>query len=160
MKKKDEDSPEVKDEDSPEVKDEDSPEVKDEIICLPPLIEKDEDSPEVKEKLNKLENKYNFYKLRKYLQLNTDEYIPIKIYIEVEDPVLGRKVKELVHALETTGAPEQFYLNKLEIDEDAYFSESYKYIIHDEQKKKMRDLYDNYDVEGLEELLKKEKLYP
>ena len=34
----------------------------------------------------------------------------MKIYIEVEDPVIGKKVKELVEALEKTRAPEQVYL--------------------------------------------------
>ena len=31
-----------------------------------------------------------FHNLRKYIQLDTDEYIPIKISIEVEDPVIGK----------------------------------------------------------------------
>ena len=53
-----------------------------------------------------------FHNLRKYIQLDTDEYIPMKIYVEVEDPVTGRKVKELVEALEKTRAPEQFYYHK------------------------------------------------
>ena len=55
-------------------------------------------------------NCYDFYELVKYIQLNTDEYIPMKISVEVEDPVIGRKVKELVRALEKTRAPEQFFL--------------------------------------------------
>ena len=37
-----------------------------------------------------------FDTLRKYLQLNTDEYIPIKISVEVEDPVIGKKVRNLL----------------------------------------------------------------
>ena len=105
-------------------------------------------------------NSYRFDELRKYIQLDTDEYIPIKIYIEVEDPVIGRKVKELVRALEKTRAPEQFYLNKKEIDEDAYFAEGYGLKMNEEQKKMMDDLLDGKDVEVLEELLRKEKLYP
>ena len=32
----------------------------------------------------------------------------MKITVEVEDPVIGSKVKELVEALEKTRAPEQF----------------------------------------------------
>ena len=47
-----------------------------------------------------------FHKLRKYIQLDTYEYIPIKIFIEVEDPIIGKKVRELIRALETTRAPE------------------------------------------------------
>ena len=46
------------------------------------------------------ENGVLFHTLRKYIQLDTDEYIPMKISVEVEDPVIGRKVKELVEALE------------------------------------------------------------
>ena len=58
------------------------------------------------------ENSRRFHKLRRYIQLDTYEYIPMKIYVEVEDPVIGKKVKELVEALEKTRAPEQFYLHK------------------------------------------------
>ena len=58
------------------------------------------------------ENACRFHELRKYIQLDIDEYIPIKIYVEVEDPVIGKKVKELVEALEKPRAPEQFYLHK------------------------------------------------
>ena len=60
------------------------------------------------EKQDKI-NSSEFCNLRKYIQLDTDEYIPMKISVEVEDPVLGRKVKELVEALEKTRAPEQFF---------------------------------------------------
>ena len=102
----------------------------------------------------------HFYELRKYLQLNTDEYIPMQIYVEVEDPVIGRKVKELVKALEKTSAPEQFYFNKREIDEDAYFAEGYGLTMNEEQKKQRDDFFWGADVEGLKKLLKKEKLYP
>ena len=101
-----------------------------------------------------------FHNLRKYIQLDTDEYIPIKISIEVEDPVIGKKVCELVRALEKTRAPEQFYLNKKEIDEDAYFAEGYGLTMNEEQKKKLDKFFWGEDVEGLEELLRKEKLYP
>ena len=71
------------------------------------------------------ENSCLFHNLRKYIQLDTYEYIPMKISVEVEDPVIGRKVKELVEALEKTRAPEQFYFCKREMDEDAYFAEGY-----------------------------------
>ena len=108
-------------------------------------------------------NKYNSYvfrNLRKYIQLDTDEYIPIKIFIEVEDPVIGKKVKELIRALEKTRAPEQFYWNKKEIDEDAYFAEGYNLKMDDEQKKKFNKFLWGEDIESLKKLLKKEKLYP
>ena len=105
-------------------------------------------------------NSHIFYNLRKYIQLDTDEYIPIKIYVEVEDPVIGKKVCELVRALEKTRAPEQFYFNKKEMDEDAYFAEGYGLTMKEEQKKKLHDFFWGEDVEGLEELLRKEKLYP
>ena len=105
-------------------------------------------------------NACRFHTLRKYIQLDTDEYIPMKICVEVEDPVIGKKVKELVEALEKTRAPEQFYLNKKELDEDAYFAEGYGLTMNEEQRKKFDDFFWGEDVEGLEELLRKEKLYP
>ena len=103
---------------------------------------------------------YIFHELRKYLQLDTYEYIPMKISVEVEDPVIGKKVKELVEALEKTRAPEQFYLNKKEADEDAYFAEGYGLTMNEEQKKQRDDFFWGEDVEGLKERLRKEKLYP
>ena len=105
-------------------------------------------------------NSHIFYNLRKYIQLDTDEYIPIKIYVEVEDPVIGKKVCELVRALEKTRAPEQFYFNKKEMDEDAYFAEGYGLRMNEEQRKKFNKFFWGEDVEGLKELLRKEKLYP
>ena len=106
------------------------------------------------------ENACRFHELRKYIQLDTDEYIPMKIYVEVEDPVIGKKVRELVRALEKTRAPEQFYLNKKEMDEYAYFAEGYGLTMNEEQKRQSDDFFDGEDVEGLEELLRKEKLFP
>ena len=120
---------------------------------------KDDDLSEVQE-MKENENGYIFHNLRKYLQLDTDEYIPMKIYVEVENPLIGRKVRELVEALEKTRAPEQFYLNKKELDEDAYFAEGYGLTMNEEQKKKFNDFFWGEDVEGLKELLKREKLYP
>ena len=110
--------------------------------------------------LKKDKNSREFHKLRKYLQLDTDEYIPMKIYVEVEDLVIGKKVKELVESLEKTGAPEQFYLNKKEIDEDAYFVEGYGLTMNEEQEKQRDDFFGGEDVESLERILRKEKLYP
>ena len=101
-----------------------------------------------------------FHELRKYIQLDTNEYIAIKIFVEVEDSVIGKKVRELIRALEKTRAPEQFYLNKKEIDEDAYFAEGYGLKMNDEQQKKFDKLFWGEDIEGLKELLEKEKLYP
>ena len=101
-----------------------------------------------------------FHNLRKYIQLDTNEYIPIKISIEVEDPVIGKKVCELVRALEKTRAPEQFYFNKKEMDEEAYFAEGYNLTMNKEQRKKYDKFFWGKDVEGLEELLRKENLYP
>ena len=100
-----------------------------------------------------------FHKLRRYIQLDTDEYIPMKISVEVEDPVIGKKVRGLVRALETTRAPEQFYLNKKEMDEDAYFAEGYGLTMNDDQKKKFDKFFWSEGAEGLKELLRKEKLY-
>ena len=112
------------------------------------------------EEMKEHENGCRFHNLRKYIQLDTDEYIPMKIYVEVDDPIIGKKVKELVEALEKTRAPEQFYLHKKEVDEDAYFAEGYGLTMNEEQKKQRDDFFWGEDVEGLEELLKKEKLYP
>ena len=101
-----------------------------------------------------------FHNLRRYIQLDTYEYIPIKIFVEVEDPIIGKKVRELIRALETTRAPEQFYLNKKEIDEDAYFAEGYGLTKNDEQRREYEKIFWGNDVETLEAILKKEKLYP
>ena len=106
------------------------------------------------------ENARRFHELRKYIQLDTDEYIPMKIYVEVDNPVIGKKVRKLVRALEKTRAPEQFYLNKKEIDEYAYFAEGYNLKMNEEQKKRLDYFFDGEDVEGLKELLRKEKLLP
>ena len=121
----------------------------------------EEDKLELAFSTKKDECKHNiFHELRKYIQLDTYEYIPIKIFVEIEDPVIGKKVKELIRALETTRAPEQFYLNKKEIDEDAYFAEGYGLTMNEEQKKNFDKFFWGEDVEGLKELLEKEKLYP
>lgn len=103
--------------------------------------------------------KTKFNNLLRYLQLDTDEYIPIKIYIEVEDPINGRKVKELVRALENTRAPEQFYLNKMEMDEYAYFAEGYRLKLNDEQQRKKDEIHWGRNIDVLKEILLKEKLY-
>ena len=106
------------------------------------------------------EDIFRFNKLLKYLQLDTYEYIPIKISIDVEDPVIGKKVRELVRALEMTKSPEQFYLNKREMDYDAYFAEGYyNDTMTEEQKKKKDDLFSDHNPDKLEKLLIKEKLY-
>ena len=110
--------------------------------------------------LEEYENACLFHELRKYIQLNTDEYITMKIYVEVEDPVIGKKVHKLVKALEKTRAPEQFYLNKKEMDEYAYFAEGYGLTMNEEQKRQSDDFFDGEDVEGLERLLREKKLYP
>ena len=96
-------------------------------------ITHEEEKKPVNQELEDYKNSHSFHELRKYIQINTDEYISIKIYIEVEDPVIGRKVRELVEALEKTRAPEQFYLNKKEMDEDAYFAEGYGLKLNEEQ---------------------------
>ena len=120
------------------------------------IFNNDMESKELKE----YKKTMRFHNLRKYIQLDTDEYIPMKIYVEVEDPVIGRKLKELVEALEKTHAPEQFYFHKKEVDEDAYFAEGYDLRMNEEQTKKWRDFYEEEDVEGLEKLLIEKKLYP
>ena len=100
-----------------------------------------------------------FKRLLKYLQLDTYDYIPIKFYVEVEDPVIRKKVRKLVSFLEKTNTPEQFYLHKREEDTDAYFAEGYGLTMNEEQKKKKEDLFLNHDPEKLKKLLIKEKLY-
>ena len=106
------------------------------------------------------EDIFRFNKLLKYLQLDTYEYIPIKISIDVEDPVIGKEVRELVRALEMTKSPEQFYLNKREMDYEAYFAEGYyNDTMTEEQKNKKDDLFSDHNPDKLEKLLIKEKLY-
>ena len=122
--------------------------------------EKSKDLLKTIEELKEHENGVRFHELRKYIQLDTDEYIPMKIYVEVEDPVIGKKVKELVEALEKTRAPEQFYLHKKEVDEDVYFAEGYNLRLNEEQKKQRDDFFGGENVKDLERLLRKEKLYP
>ena len=125
------------------------------------VVEDKSEEVVVEDKCEKDElNSYYFHELRKYIQLNTDEYIPMKIYVEVEDYVIGRKVRELVRALEKTRALEQFYLHKKEIDEDAYFAEGYNLTMNEEQRKKFNNFFWSEDSEALEELLRREKLYP
>ena len=43
------------------------------------------------QELKKDKNACSFHNLRKYIQLDTDEYIRIKISVEVEDYILGKK---------------------------------------------------------------------
>ena len=100
-----------------------------------------------------------FKRLLKYLQLDTYEYIPIKICVEIEDPVVRKKVRKLINYLEKTNAPEQIYLHKREEDTYAYFAEGYGLTMNEEQKKKKEDLFLNHDPEKLKKLLIKEKLY-
>lgn len=104
--------------------------------------------------------KDDFYKYKKKLRLNTDEYIPMKMSIEIEDPVIGRKVCKLVRFLENTGAPEQYILGKEELDIEAYFAEGYGLTLNEEQKKKMDDFYDNKDGKEAMKLLLKERIHP
>ena len=122
--------------------------------------EEPKDLIKIIEEFKKDQESTRFHKLRKYIQLDTDEYIPMKIYVEVEDPVIGRKLKELVEALEKTRAPAEFYLNKKELDEDAYFAEGYGLKMNEEQKKQLNEFIDGKDVESLVKLLRDKKLYP
>ena len=126
-------------------------------------LSKTNDTTKLLKKIQELKEDDNFREfdnLRTYLQLDTYEYIPMKISVEVEDPIIGRKVKELVEALEKTRAPEQFYYNKKEMDEDAYFAEGYEFTMNEEQRKQRDDFLDGKDVEGLKEFLREKKLYP
>ena len=107
-----------------------------------------------------IRRKERFLELLKYLQLDTYEYIPMKIFVEIDDPVVGRKVKKIVAALEKTRAPEQFYLHKNEMDIDAYFAEGYGLTMNKEQKMKYNKFFWTADAVALEDLLIKEKLYP
>ena len=121
-------------------------------------ITHEEDKEPVNQDLEDYKNSYRFHNLRKYIQINTDEYIPMKIYVEVEDPVIGRKVRELVEALEKTRAPEQFYLHKNEVDEDAYFAEGYGLKLNEEQLRCRNNFLDSENVEEVKEILRKEKI--
>ena len=46
------------------------------------------------------------------------------------------------------------------MDEYAYFAEGYDLTMNKEQKRQSDDFFDGEDVEGLEVLLRKEKLLP
>ena len=122
--------------------------------------EEPKDLLKIIEEIKKDKKRERFYDLINYIQLDTDEYIPMKIYVEVEDSVIGRKVKELVEALEKTHAIDEFFYYKKEKDEYAFFAEGYNLKMNEEQRKKMEDFYDEKDFEGLEKLLREKKLYP
>ena len=64
------------------------------------------------QELKEDDNSRRFDNLRTFIQLDTYEYIPMKISVEIEDPVIGRKVKELVEALEKNRAPKNFIITK------------------------------------------------
>ena len=66
----------------------------------------------------------------------------------------------MVKGLEKTRAPEQFYLHKKEVDEDAYFAEGYNLTMNEEKKNKGMIFFWGGNVKGLERLLGKENLYP
>ena len=100
-----------------------------------------------------------FKRLLKYLQLDTYEYIPIKICVEIEDPVVRKKVRKLINYLEKTNAPEQIYLHKREVDCDAYFAKGYGLTMNEDQKKQQKELLNSEDPEKLKRLLIREKLY-
>ena len=73
------------------------------------IIEEPKDLLKIIEEMKEDKKRERFYDLKNYIQLDTDEYIPVKIYVEIEDPVIGRKVKELVEALEKTLAIDEFF---------------------------------------------------
>ena len=137
-------------------------EEKDNTDFIERLDEETGDKSKLLRKINLLEEEINsikFYNLKKYLKLVTYEYIPIKIYVEVEDPVIGRKVKELVEEVERTIAPEQYFFLKRETDEDAYFAEGYGVSMNEEQKKKLNDFLAKEDCKELKKILLKNKSY-
>lgn len=104
---------------------------------------------------SKDEVKYNdFNNLLKYLKLRTDEYIPIKINIEVEDSCIAKKVRYLVRALEKTRAPEQFYLNKRELDRTAFFAEGYNLKLDEDQQREYDKLFWGRDIDTLTKIIK------
>lgn len=107
---------------------------------------------------NKNYNEDDFYKYKKLLRINNDEYIPIKINIEIDDPVTGRKLRELVSILERTNTPEQYYWGKEELDIEAYFAEGYGLTMNEEQRKMLDDFYDKKDGKYVMKLLLKEKI--
>ena len=105
------------------------------------------------------EDIFVFNRLLKYLQLDTYDYIPIKFCVEIEDPVIRKKVRKLVSFLEKTNAPEQIYLYKREVDCNAYFAEGYGLTMNEDQQKQKKELLDSEDPEKLKRLLIREKLY-
>ena len=100
--------------------------------------------------------------LSKYIQLDTDEYIKTKFYVEIEDTEIGKKVQEFVRKLEQTGEPEMYFSNKKDIDLYAYFNKGYDddISISQEQRRKLNKIIVmEDDLEGHKEILIKEKLY-
>ena len=111
------------------------------------FTELDKLTPEDREKIKKEYTKPFTKEVRdqedKYLRLDINEYIPMKIYVEIEDPVVGKKISDLVNTLERIVCIDQFLLDKEEDDLIAYFAGGYGLTMNEEQKKKYDDFVKN-----------------
>lgn len=123
--------------------------------------ESEENESEENEQESEEANNMEFDELIKYIKLDTDEYIPIKFYVEVEDhPSVGKKVKKLIEILERSKGQGEFSNMRREEDCHAYFGESYTSEKLSRKKQRKRDkLFLIKDVDELKKLLIKEKLY-
>lgn len=99
-----------------------------------------------------------FHDLRHYLRSESDNFIPIKFYIEIEDEITGRKIKEVIEALKTGNAPEEIVMDKNEKDQTAFFAEGYGIEMSKEQEELHDKFMEEQDHRKLEKLLKVKKL--
>ena len=95
----------------------------------------------------------NFNYLLQFLQIKTNEYIPIKFYIEVEDLEIGKKLQELIRVMEISKIPENYYDNKREVDYEACFSKGYNYSLTKNRQRKITNFFRKYDFETLNKIL-------
>ena len=97
-----------------------------------------------------------FHDLRQYLRPESDNFIPIRFYIEVDDPIYRRKIKEVIEALKTGNSPEEIVMDKNEKDQIAFFAEGYGIKMTEEQEELEDKFMNEEDHIKLEKLLKKE----
>ena len=95
----------------------------------------------------------NFIYLLQFLYCKTNEYIPIKFYIEVDDLEKGKKIKELIRVMEISKIPEIYYDNKREVDYEACFSKGYNYSLTKNRQRKLINFFRKFDFETLNKIL-------
>ena len=86
---------------------------------------------------------FNYY--LQFFYCKTNEYIPIKFYIEVDDLEKVKKIKDLIRVMEISKDPENYYDSKREVDYEACFSKGYKYSLTNNGRNKMMNLFRKFD---------------